>query len=215
MSMRFLASVVAAVAVVVSVQAIGQEKKPEKGKRADVARGNAIGELVCGKCEFGATDTCSTALKLGEKQFVLVGGKAGEDLFDDRESGRKVRVFGALTLKDGVATITGKRSAEIKRRKAKPSLTLRGKLVCSKCEFKVGEGCGVGLQAGKVQVVLNGKAAESVFEIRCSGAQRTATGKLTKIDGDTVYLTAMRVVDPAKRAKAKKKAKAKAETGDS
>ena len=143
---------------------------------------------------------------------MLVAGKAGEDLFDDRESGRKVRVFGVLTLKDGVATITGKRSATIERRRVKPSLTLRGKLVCSKCEFEIGEGCGVGLKAGKVQVVLDGTAAKSLFEIRCSRADKVATGKLTKIDGDTIYLTASRVGDPGSRNKAKNKAKKTTDT---
>ena len=76
------------------------------------------------------------ANKLGEKQFVLLSGKAGESLFHSRCSGKLVRVSGGVTLKDGVATITSKKSTEVKNKNATPGLTLAGKLVCSKCDFK-------------------------------------------------------------------------------
>lgn len=144
------------------------------------------------------------ANKLGEKQFVLLSGKAGEDLLHARCSGKLVRVSGAVTLKDGVATITSKKSTEVKNKNAKPRLTLAGKLVCSKCDFKTGE-CAAALKAGDIQVMLDGDAAKALFKARCSGAPKVATGTLTKIDGNTIYLKVSKITDPKTRASGKKK----------
>jgi len=144
------------------------------------------------------------ANKLGEKQFVLLSGKAGESLFHDRCSGRLVRVSGDLTLKDGVATITSRKSTEENNENATPGLTLAGKLVCSKCEFKTGK-CAAGLKAGDLQVLLDGDAARALFKLRCSGVPKVATGALTRIDGNTVYLDVSRIVDPKVRAGDKQK----------
>ncbi len=144
------------------------------------------------------------ANNLGEKQFVLLSGKAGESLFHDRCSGRLVRVSGDVTLKDGVATITSKKSTEVKNKNATPGLTLAGKLVCSKCDFKIGE-CAAALKAGDLQVLLDGDAAKALFKTRCSGAPKVATGALTKIDGNTVYLKVSKIADPKTRASDKKK----------
>lgn len=192
MSVRSMIVMVVVLAVSVSVHA--GEKEQAKDKPA-VARGNVVGEVVCGKCEFDATETCSTAVKLSEKQFVLVAGKAAESLFDARESGKLVRVSGALTLKDGVLTITSKKSSEVKNQKAKPRLALAGKLVCTKCEFKIGEDCGVGLKSGGLQIALDGDAAKELFKDRCSGKPKLATGALTKIDGNVIFLQASKITD--------------------
>ncbi|MBC8288882.1 MAG: hypothetical protein H8E37_01060 [Planctomycetes bacterium] len=135
------------------------------------------------------------ANKLGEKQFVLLSGKAGESQFHDRCSGKLVRVSGDLTLKEGVATITSQKSTEVKNEDATPGLTLAGKLVCSKCEFKIGK-CAAGLKSGDLQVLLDGDAAKSLFKVRCSGISKVATGSLTRIDGNTVTLDVSRVADP-------------------
>ncbi|MDP6445790.1 MAG: hypothetical protein QF805_18485, partial [Pirellulaceae bacterium] len=134
------------------------------------------------------------AKKLGEKQFVLLAGKAGESLFQSRCSGQLHRVSGDVTLADGVATITGEKSSVIEDEQAQPSLSLAGKLVCSKCEFKVGE-CAAALKAGDLQVLLDGKAAEALFGVRCSGVSKVATGAVTKIDGKTVFLKVSKVSD--------------------
>ncbi len=147
------------------------------------------------------------ANNLGEKQFVLLSGKAGESLFPARCSGKLVRVSGVVTLKDGVATITSKKSTEVKNKTATPGLTLAGKLVCSKCDFKIGE-CAAALKAGDLQVLLDGDAAQVLFKARCSGKPKVATGALTKIDGNTVYLKVSKVVDPKPRASDKKKSDA-------
>ncbi len=142
------------------------------------------------------------ANKLGEKQFVLLSGKAGESLFHARCSGKLVRVAGVVTVEGGVLTITSKKSKEVANKNAKPRFTLAGKLVCSKCDFKIGE-CAAALKAGGLQVLLDGDAAKALFKARCSGAPKVATGVLTKIDGNTIYLTVSKVVDPKKRAEQK------------
>jgi hypothetical protein len=144
------------------------------------------------------------ANKLGEKQFVLLSGKAGEDLFPARCSGKLVRVSGDVTLKDGVATITSKTSTEVKNKNVTPGLTLAGKLVCSKCDFKIGE-CAAGLKAGDLQVLLDGDVAKALFKARCSRAPKVATGVLTKIDGNNVYLNVSKIADPKSRASDNKK----------
>ncbi|HJN10659.1 MAG: hypothetical protein QGH33_00670 [Pirellulaceae bacterium] len=203
MSLRWLTLVVVSLAVTVSVHAAEKEEKQAQGEPAG-ARGNVVGKLSCAKCDFKATEKCSTALKLAEKQFVLVSGKAGESLFASRCSGKLVRVSGVVTLKNDVATITGKKSTEVKRKNATPGLTLAGKLVCSKCDFKIGE-CAAALKAGDLQVVLDGDAAKELFKARCSGAPKVATGTLTKIDDNTVYLKVSKIADPKTRASDKKK----------
>ncbi len=203
MSVRLLTAVVAVLVVAFSVHAAEKEKKQAKGEPAG-ARGSVVGNLVCSKCNFKATEKCQTALKLGEKQFVLVSGKAGESLFHSRCSGKLVRVSGVVTLKDGVATITSAKSTEVKNQKANPRLTLAGKLVCSKCDFKIGE-CAAALKAGDLQVLLDGNAAKALFKARCSGVPKVATGALTKIDGNTVYLKVSKIADPKTRASDKKK----------
>lgn len=203
MSLRSLTVVVAALAMTISIHAAEKEKTQAKGQLAG-ARGNVVGKLCCAKCDFKATEKCSTALKLGENQFVLVSGPAGESLFDARCAGKLVRISGAVTLNDGVATITSKKSTEVKNQNAKPRLTLAGKLVCSKCDFKIGE-CAAGLKAGNLQVLLDGDAAKALFKARCSGVPKVATGELTKIDGNTVFLRVTRIVDPKTRASNKKK----------
>ena len=104
---------------------------------------------------------------------MLVSGKAGENLFDARCSGKLVRVSGTLTVKDGVATITSARSTEVNNQ-----VTFTGKLVCSKCDFKIGE-CAAALKAGDLQILLNGDAAKALFDARCSGDPKVATGSLT------------------------------------
>ena len=203
MSLRLLTVMVVALAVTVSVHAAEKEKKQAKGKPAG-ARGNVVGRLSRAKCDFKATEKCSTALKLGEKQFVLVSGKAGESLFAARCSGKLVRVSGVVTLKDGAATITSEKSIEVKNNNATPGLTLAGKLVCSKCEFKIGE-CAAALKAGDLQVLLDGDAAKALFKARCSGVPKVATGALAKVDGNTVYLKVSKIADPKTRASDKKK----------
>lgn len=140
------------------------------------------------------------ANKLGEKQFVLISGKAGESLFHTRCSGTLLRISGNVTVKDGVATITGEKSTPVKDEQAKPGLSLAGKLVCAKCDFEIGE-CDAALKAGDFQVVLDGEAAKALFKVRCSGAPKVATGVLTKIDGNTIYLKVSKVADPKARAK--------------
>ncbi len=144
------------------------------------------------------------ANNLGEKQFVLLSGKAGESLFHDRCSGKLVRVSGDVTLKDGVATITSKKSTEVKNKNATPGLKLAGKLVCSKCDFKIGD-CAAALKAGDLQVLMDGDAAKALFKARCSGTPKVATGELTRIDGNTVYLKVFRIADPKARAGDKEK----------
>jgi hypothetical protein len=193
---RSLTAVVAAIAVTVLVQA---GEKDQAQPKIEPARASIVGNLVCSKCNFKATEKCQTALQLDEKQFVLVSGKAGENLFDARCSGKLVRVSGTLTVKDGVATIKSARSTEVNNQ-----VTFTGKLVCSKCDFKIGE-CAAALKAGELQVLLDGDAAKALFDARCSGDPKVATGSLTRIDGNTVYLKVSRVVDPKARAGDKKK----------
>ncbi len=144
------------------------------------------------------------ANNLGAKQFVLLSGKASESLFHDRCSGKLVRISGDMSLKDGVATISSKNWTEIKSNDATPGLALTGKLVCTKCEFKIGE-CAAGLKTGRLQVMLEGKPAKDLFKTRCSGAPKVATGELTKIEGDVVYLKVAKIADPKTRASDKKK----------
>ena len=196
MKIRSLTAVVAALAVAVFVHAGEKEKKQPK---VELARGSVVGNLACSKCNFKATEKCQTALKLDEHQFVLVSGKAGESLFQARCIGKLVRVSGTLTVKDGVATIKSAKSIELNNQ-----ITLAGKLVCSKCDFKIGE-CAAALQAGKLQVLLDGDAAQALFKARCSGDPKVAIGALTKIDGNTVYLKVSKIADPKTRAGAKKK----------
>ncbi len=195
MRLRSLTVVMALLAVAVLVHA---DDKPAKKPRLERARGSVVGSLVCSKCNFKATEACQTALKLDEHQFVLVSGKAGKSLFQSRCSGKVVRVFGTLTVQDGRVKITGARSIEVKNQ-----ITLVGKLVCSKCDFKIGE-CAAALKAGDLQVLLKGDAAKALFKARCSGAPKVATGALSKIDGKTVYLDVSRIVDPKPRTPAKK-----------
>ncbi len=194
-----LTAVVATLAVALFVQADDKEKTQPK---VEPARGSVVGNLVCSKCNFKATEKCQTALKLDEKQVVLVSGKAGESLFNARCGGKLVRISGAVTLKDGLATITSAKSTEVKNQQAKPRLSLAGELVCGKCEFKIGE-CAAALKAGELQVLLDGDAAKALFKARCSGAPKVATGALTKVDGNTIYLTVSKVIDPKERAEKK------------
>ncbi|MCH7727791.1 MAG: hypothetical protein IH991_15115 [Planctomycetes bacterium] len=195
MVLRSLTAVVAALAVAVFVYADDKETKKPK---VEPARGSFLGNLVCSKCNFKATEKCQTALQLDAHKFVIVSGKAGEDLFKARCSGKLVRVSGAVTLKDGLITIKSARSIEVKNQ-----VTLAGKLVCAKCDFKIGE-CAAALKAGDLQILLDGDAAKALFKARCSGKAKVATGALTKIDGNTIYLKVSRVVDPKKKAGDKK-----------
>ena len=186
-SFRSFTAVVAALSVAVLVHA------GEKGKTQPTvkpAQGSIVGSLACSKCDFKATEKCQTALQLDGHRFVLVSGKAGQDLFKARCSGKLVRVSGAVTIKNGQLTITGAKSAEVRNQ-----VTLAGKLVCSKCDFKIGK-CAAALKAGNVRVLLDGDAAKALFQARCSGKPKVATGVLTKIDGNTVYLKVSRVDDP-------------------
>jgi len=189
-------SLTAVVAALVFVHAGEKEKTLPK---VEPARGSVVGNLACSKCNFNATEKCQTALKLDEHQFVLVSGKAGESLFQARCTGKLVRVSGTLTVKDGVATITSAKSTEVNNQ-----ITLAGKLVCSKCDFKIGE-CAAALQAGELQVLMDGDAAKALFKARCSGDPKVATGALTRIDGNTIYLKVSKIADPKTRAGGKKK----------
>ena len=108
-----------------------------------------------------------------------------------------------MTLTDDVATITSEKSALVKNEQAQPGLSLAGKLVCAKCDFKIGK-CAAALKAGGLQVLLDGDAAKALYKARCSGARKVATGALTKIDGNTVYLKVSNVVDPTARVADKK-----------
>ena len=191
MCFRSLTAVVAALAMAVSVHAAEQEETQPK---VEPARGSVVGNLVCSKCNFRATENCQTALKLDEEQFVLVSGKAGEDLFHSRCSGKLVRISGVLTVNDGVVTITSEKSTEVNSQ-----VTLAGKLVCSKCDFNIGE-CAAALQAGDLRILLDGDAATALFNVRCSGVPKVATGALTRIDGNTIYLNVSKIVDPQARA---------------
>lgn len=183
MRLRSFTAVVAALAVAILVHADEKEK-------TQPAQGSVLGSLVCSKCNFKATEKCQTALQLDAHKFVLVSGAAGEDLFKARCSGKLVRVSGAVALKDGLVTITGARSAEVNNQ-----VNLAGKLVCSKCDFNIGK-CSAALKAGDLQVLLAGDAARALFKARCSGKPKVATGALTKIDGNTVYLKVSKVTDP-------------------
>ena len=107
------------------------------------------------------------ANKLGEKPFVLLFGKIDESLFHSRCSSKLVRVTGDVTIKDGVATVTSMKSPEVNNGNATPGLALAGKLVCSKCDFKIGE-CAAALKAGDLQILLDGDAAKALFKARCS-----------------------------------------------
>jgi hypothetical protein len=196
MFIRSLTAVVAVIAVTVLVHADEKEKAEPNVKRA---RASIVGNLVCSKCNFKATETCQTALRLDEHQFVLVAGRAGESLFEARCTGKLVRVAGALSVKNGLATITSAKSIEVKNQ-----VTLAGKLVCSKCDFKIGE-CAAALKAGEFQVLLDGDAAKALFKARCSGVPKVAIGSLTRIDGNTIYLKVSRIVDPKAPAGDKKK----------
>jgi hypothetical protein len=180
-------SAIAVLALAVLVQA---GDKDTKTPQLEQARGSVVGSLVCSKCNFKATEACQTALKLDEHQFVLVAGKAGKSLFPTRCSGKVVRVFGKLTVQDGRMTVAGMRSVEVKNQ-----ITLSGKLVCSKCDFKIGE-CAAALKAGNLQILLKGDAAKKLFKARCSGARKLASGSLLKIDGQTLTLDVSRIVDP-------------------
>jgi hypothetical protein len=203
MFLRSLTVAFVALAMVLSAYA-GEQENPAKSEQVG-DRGNVVGKLCCSKCDFKATEKCLTALRLNEEQFVLVSGKAGENLFAVRCSGRLVRVSGVVTLKDGLATIESKKSIDVKNKKATPRLTLAGKLVCSKCEFQIGE-CAAALKAGNLQILLEGDAAKELFQARCSGVSKIATGVLAKIDGNTLYLKASKIVDPKTRVRNKKKA---------
>jgi len=196
MFIRSLTAVVAVIAVTVLVHADEKEKAEPNVKRA---RASIVGNLVCSKCNFKATETCQTALRLDEHQFVLVAGRAGESLFEARCTGKLVRVAGALSVKNGLATITSAKSIEVKNQ-----VTLAGKLVCSKCDFKIGE-CAAALKAGEFQVLLDRDAAKALFKARCSGVPKVAIGSLTRIDGNTIYLKVSRIVDPKAPAGDKKK----------
>lgn len=204
MFLRSTTSTLLVLAIAVTAHSDESEKKQAKAESVG-ARASVVGQLCCSKCDFKATAECATALKLGKEQFVVVTGKAGESLFATRCSGRLVRVSGVVTLVEGVATITSKKSNDVKNKKVTPRLTLTGKLVCSKCEFEIGE-CAAGLQAGALQVLLAGQAAEALFKTRCSGVPKVATGEITKIDGNTIYLNVSKIADPKKgRASGKKK----------
>ena len=153
-------------------------------------RDSIVGSLACSKCDFKATEKCQTVLRLDAHRFVFVSGKAGSDLFKARCSGKLVRVAGAVTIKNGQVTITGAKSSELNSQ-----VTLVGKLVCSKCDFKIGK-CAAALKAGDLRVLLDGDAAKALFKARCSGQPKVATGSLTRIDGNTVYLKVSSVRDP-------------------
>jgi hypothetical protein len=187
MRLRSLIAVVATLAVAVVVYADDKEKTEPK---VEPAQASVLGNLVCSKCNFKATEKCQTALQLDAHKFIIVSGKAGEDLFKARCSGKLVSVTGALTIEDGLATITSARSTQLKNQ-----VTLAGKLVCSKCDFKIGK-CAAALKAGDLQVLLEGDAAEALFKARCSGKPKVATGALTRIEGNTLYLKVSKVVDP-------------------
>lgn len=95
-----------------------------------------------------------------------------------------------------------KEKAEPNVKRARASIV--GNLVCSKCDFKIGE-CAAALKAGELQVLLDGDAARVLFKARCSGVPKVAIGSLTKIDGNIVYLKVSKIVDPKVPAGDKKK----------
>ena len=59
--------------------------------------------------------------------------------------------------------------------------------------------------SGDLQVLLDGKAADALFKVRCSGVPKVATGTLIRIEGNRVYLKVNGVVDPKTRAGVVKK----------
>ncbi|MBP87834.1 MAG: hypothetical protein CMJ64_14115 [Planctomycetaceae bacterium] len=97
-----------------------------------------------------------------------------------------------------------KKSIEVKSENATPTFTLAGKLVCSKCDFRIGE-CAAALKADDLQVLLDGDAAKALFKTRCSGVPKVATSALTKIDGNTVYLKVSKIANPKTQASNKEK----------
>ena len=110
MKSRLFGVVVVALVAAVSVDTAAQERKQAI---VEPAQGSIVGNLVCSKCNFKATEKCQTALQLDAHRFVLVSGKAGKDLFKARCSGKLVRVSGAVSLKDGLLTITSAKSTRL------------------------------------------------------------------------------------------------------
>ena len=125
MCFRSLTAVAVELAASVSIHAVENEKKQPK---TEPTQGSIVGILACSKCDFKATEKCQMALKLDAHKFVLVSGETGNDLFIARCNSKLFRVSGAVTLTNGLITVTGTNATELKNQVA-----LTGKLFGSKC----------------------------------------------------------------------------------
>ena len=75
MSLRWLTLAVVSLAVTVSVHAAEKEEKQAQGEPTG-ARGSVVGKLSCAKCDFKATEKCSTRSEVG-REAIRAGLRQG------------------------------------------------------------------------------------------------------------------------------------------
>jgi hypothetical protein len=82
----------------------------DAGKAPPPAKVAVTAQLGCLHCDFGEGDECAVCLKINELTPVMLAGKAGKDLAEDRLSRKVVVIDGVLTLnKDKRLVLTGDR----------------------------------------------------------------------------------------------------------
>src|SRR5262245_43022981 len=121
-------------------------------------------ELACLHCPLGGGDGCAVCLKVDDKTPVLLTGKAGKELHEDRLQKKVVTIKGVLTLnKDKRLQLAGETAAG-KDAPGKGMARVQGAPCCGKCDLGLCDECTIAVRNGDFTVILDGKLAQDHAE---------------------------------------------------
>jgi hypothetical protein len=163
--------------------AIAADEKPDKTKSpADRAKVVLIGTLCCAQCDASIAGTCATALRV-DKEIVVIEGRCGEELFDQRRDGVLRRIAGHATAKAGVLYLESNSADEPKKQPdAKLSATVVGRLVDDAGKLAIDD--------AKQRIYITGKAAAVLKPL--VGKPVRVVGVLSVKDQDHIVLDAQK-----------------------
>lgn len=145
------------------------------------------GRQACAHCEFGVGDSCCPGLVVGES-VIVIEGKAGDALFDSRQSGGIRRAKGALAIQEGVLYLRDAAAEAIDDNEKKAAVSIIALVVKGKD--------GLTLANGKSPIRVKGPAAAKLAEN--VDAKVRVTGDVGIDASSQIILTAERI-EPAKK----------------
>jgi hypothetical protein len=116
-------------------------------------------ELACLHCTFGVGDGCAVCLKVDDKTPVMLTGKAGKELHEDRLTKKQVTVKGTLTLNKEKRLQLAGETASGKDAPAKGAARVQGVPCCGKCDLSLCDECTIAVRNGDFTIILDGKHA--------------------------------------------------------